>query len=101
MPDGAASYVPDEPTTLEKAKASSEWHEDRARAREVNALINNSVWAQVECYNDKLVVATKVLYKRKIGEDRRVENCNCRLVARVYHQIKGLHYFFFFFGHAW
>lgn len=41
---------------------------------------------------DKLVVGTKTICKRNIGEVGKVETYKCRLLAQAVRQIKGLHY---------
>ncbi|CAM9530808.1 unnamed protein product, partial [Ascophyllum nodosum] len=42
----------------------------------------NCVYKQVARPKDKLVVGTKMLYNRKIGQDGKVEEYKCRLVAQ-------------------
>ena len=37
-------------------------------------MVENCVYKQVARPKDKLVVGTKLLYKRKIGQDGKVEN---------------------------
>ena len=43
--------------------------------------VENCIYKQVARPKDKLEVGTKMLYKRKIGKDGKVEKCKCRLVA--------------------
>ena len=40
----------------------------------------------------KLVVGTKMLYKRKFGQDGKVEKYKCRLVAHRFWQVEGVQY---------
>ena len=56
------------------------------------AMVENCVYKQVARPKDKLVVGTKMLYKRKIGQDGKVEKYNCRLVAQGFWQMEGVHY---------
>ena len=48
----------------------------------MRGMVENSVYEQVVKPKDKLVVVTKMLYKRKVGEDGTVEKYKCRLVAQ-------------------
>ena len=41
---------------------------------------------------DKLLVGTKMLYRRKLGQDGKVEKYKCRLVAQGFWQVEGIHY---------
>ena len=41
---------------------------------------------------DKLVVGTKTLHKRKIGQDGKIEKYKYRLVAKGFWQVEGVHY---------
>ena len=38
------------------------------------------------------MVGTKMFYKRKIGQDGKVEKCKCRLVAQGLWQVEGIYY---------
>ena len=55
-------------------------------------MVENFVYKQVARPKDKLVVGTKMLYKRKIGQDGKVEKYKCRLVAQEFWQGEGIHY---------
>ena len=55
-------------------------------------MVENRVYKQVARPKDKLVVATKMLYRRKIGQDGKVEKYKCRLVAQGFWQMEGVHY---------
>ena len=54
--------------------------------------MENCVFKQVARPKDKLVVDTKILYKRKFGQDGKVEKYKCLLVARGFWQVEGVHY---------
>ena len=41
---------------------------------------------------DKLVIGTKMLYKRKVGQDGKVEKYKCRLAAQGFWQVEGVQY---------
>ena len=55
-------------------------------------MVENCVYDQVTRPKDKLVIGTKMLYKRKIGQDGKVEKYKCRLVAQGFWQVEGVHY---------
>ena len=55
-------------------------------------MVENCVYKQMARPKDKLVVGTKMLYKRKIGQDGKVEKYKCRLVAQGFWQVEGVHY---------
>ena len=76
-----------------QAMESPEWDEWR-KAEETNLLrmVENCVYKQVAGPKDKLVVGTKMLYKRKIGQDGKVEMYKCRLVAQGFWMVEGVHY---------
>ena len=48
---------------------------------EMFGMVKNCVYKQVARPKDKLVVGTKMLYKRKIGQDGKVEKYKCPLVV--------------------
>ena len=82
-----------EPRNWRQAMESPEWDEGRnAEETEMPGIVENCVYKQVARPNDKLVVGTKMLYKRKIGEDGKVEKYKCRLVAQGFWQVEGIHY---------
>ncbi|CAM9786059.1 unnamed protein product, partial [Ascophyllum nodosum] len=83
MPTGLASYLPDEPTTLHEAKVSPEWPQWRgALKREMDGQIARGVWKVVDRPKGKTVLGTKTVFKRKVGQDGRVEKYKCRFVAK-------------------
>ncbi len=93
MPEGLASFLPPEPNTVRQAMASPErdyWK--GAMDVEMEGLINNNVWEQVPRPEGTLVVGTKMIFKRKVGPNGEVEKYKCRLVARGFQQVQGLHY---------
>ena len=94
MPTGLASYLPDEPTTLHEAKVSPEWPQWRgALKREMDGQIARGVWTVVDRPKEKkIVLGTKTVFKRKVGQDDRLEKYKCRFVAKGFRQIKGIHY---------
>ena len=93
MPTGLASYLPDEPTTLHGVKMSPDWPQWRgALKREMDGQIARGVGKVVDRPKGKTVLGAKTVYKRKTGQDRRVEEYKCRLVAQGFRQIKGIHY---------
>ncbi|CAN0255023.1 unnamed protein product, partial [Ascophyllum nodosum] len=55
-------------------------------------MVENCVYKQVARPKDKLVVGAKMLYKRKIRQDGKVEKYKCRIVAQGFWQVKGVHY---------
>ena len=82
-----------EPRSRRQAVESPEWDEwQKAEETEMLGMIENFVYKQVARPKDKLVVGTKMLYKRKIGQDRKVEKYKCRLVAQGFWQVEGVHY---------
>ena len=93
MPTSLASYLPDEPITLHEAKVSPKWplwH--GALKREIDGQIARGVWKVVDRAKGKTVLGTKTVFKRKVDQDGRVEKYKCRFVAKVFRQIKGIHY---------
>ena len=54
-------------------------------------MVENCVYKQVARPKDKLVVGTKMLYKRKIRQDGKVEKYKYRLVAQGFWQVEGIH----------
>ena len=90
---GLASYLPDEPTTLHEAKVSPEWPQRRgALKREMDGQIARGVWKVVGRPKEKNVLVIKTVFKRKVGQDGRVEKYQCRFVAKRFRQTKGIHY---------
>ena len=66
-----------------QAMESPEWDEWRkAEETEMLGMVENWVYKQVAWPKDKLVVGTKMLYKRKLGQDGKVEKYKCRLVVQ-------------------
>ena len=55
-------------------------------------MVENCVYKQVARPKDKLVVGTKMLYNRKIGQDGKVEKYKCQLVAQGFWQLESVHY---------
>ncbi|CAN0408895.1 unnamed protein product, partial [Ascophyllum nodosum] len=82
-----------EPRNRRQAMESPEWDEWRkVEETEILGMVENCVYKQVARPKDKLVVGTKMLYKRKIGQDGKVEKHKCRLVAQGLWQVEGVHY---------
>ena len=82
-----------EPRNRRQAMESPEWDEWRkAEETEMLGIVENCVYKQVARPKDKLVVGTKTLYKRKFGQDGKVEKYKCRLVAQGFWQVEGVHY---------
>ena len=82
-----------EPKNRRQAMESTEWDEWRkAEETEMLGMVENCVYKQVARPKDKLVVGTKMLYKRKIGQDGKVEKYKCRLVVQGFWQVEGIHY---------
>ena len=74
-------------------RQATEWDEWRkAEETEMLGMVENRVYKQVARSKGKLVVGTKMLYKRKIGKDGKVEKYKCRLVAQGFRQVEGVHY---------
>ena len=71
-----------EPRNRRHAMESPEWDEWRkAEETEMLGTLDNCVYKQVARPKDKLVVGTKMLYKRKnrkVGQGREVQVPNCR-----------------------
>ncbi|CAN0246531.1 unnamed protein product, partial [Ascophyllum nodosum] len=55
-------------------------------------IVENCVYKEMARPKDKLVVGTKMLCKRKIGQDGEVVKYKCRLVAQGSLQVDGVHY---------
>ena len=82
-----------EPRNRRQAIGSPEWDKWRkAEKTELLEMVETCIYNQVARPKDKLVVGTKMLYKRKIGQDGKVEKYRCRLVARGFWQVEGAHY---------
>ena len=82
-----------EPKNRRQAMESPEWGEWRkVEETEMLGMIENCVYKQVARPKDKLVVGTKTLYKRNIGQDGKVEKYKCRLVAQGLWQVESVHY---------
>ena len=82
-----------EPRNRWQAMGSPEWNEWRkAEETEMLGMVENCVYKQVAWPKDKLVVGTKMFYKRKIGKDVKVKKYKCRLVAHGFWQVEGVHY---------
>ena len=82
-----------EPRNRRQAMESPEWDKWRkAEETEMLGILENCVYKQVARPKNKLVVGTKMLYKRKIGQDGKVEKYKCRLVAQGLWQVEGVHY---------
>ena len=72
-----------EPRNRRQAMELQEWDKWRkAEETEMLGMVENCVYKQVARPKDKLVVGTKMLYKRKIGQNGKVEKYKCRLVAQ-------------------
>ena len=54
-------------------------------------IVKNCAYKQMTRRKNKLVVATKVLYKRNIGQDGEVEKYQCRLVTQGW-QVEEVYY---------
>ena len=82
-----------EPRNRRQAMELPEWDKWRKEEEtEMLGTVENYVYKQVARPKDKLVVGTKMLYKRKIGQDGKVEKYKCRLVAQGVWQVEGVHY---------
>ena len=82
-----------EPRNWRQAMESPEWDKWRkAEETEMLGMVENCVYKQVARAKDKLAVGTKMLYKRKIGQDGKVEKYKSRLVAQGFWQVKGVRY---------
>ena len=81
-----------EPRNPRQTMESPEWDEWRkAEETEILGMVENCVYKQVARSEDKLVIGTKMLYKRKIGQDGKVEKYKCRLVTQGFWQVGGVH----------
>ncbi|CAN0158978.1 unnamed protein product, partial [Ascophyllum nodosum] len=82
-----------EPRNRRQAMESPEWNEWRkAEDTEMLGTVENCVYKQLARPKDKLVVGTKMLYKRNIGQDGKIEKYKCRFVAQGFWQVEGVHY---------
>ena len=91
----AMQATPDipEPTNRQQAMESPEWDEWlKAEETEILGMVGNCVYKQVARPKDNLVVGTKIFYKRKVGQDGKVEKYKCRFVAQRFWQVEGVHY---------
>ena len=88
----AALDIP-EPRNRRQAMESPEWEEWwKADETEMLGMAENCVYKLVARPKNKLVVGTKMLFKRKIGQDVKVEKYKGRLVAQGFWQVEGVHY---------
>ena len=82
-----------EPRNRRQAMESPEWDKWwKAEETEMFGMVENCVYKQMARPKDKLAVGTKMLYKRKIGQDGKVEKYMCRLVTQGFWQVEGVHY---------
>ena len=82
-----------EPRNRRQAMESPEWGEWRkAEETEMLGMVENCIYKQMARPKDKLVVGTKMLYKRKIRQDGKVEKYKCRLVGQGFWQVEGVYY---------
>ena len=82
-----------EPRNRRQAMESPECDEWRkAEETEMLGMVEKCVYKQVARPKDKIVVGTKMLYKRKIGQDGKVKKYKYRLVAQGFWQVEGVHY---------
>ena len=80
-----------EPGNWRQAMEPREWDEWRkAEDTEMLGMVENCVYEHVARPKDKLVVGTKTLYRRKIGQNS--WKYKCRLVAQGFWQVEGVHY---------
>ena len=82
-----------EPRNRRQAMESPEWDEWwKAEETEMLGMVENCVYKKVARPKNKLVVGTKMLYKRIIGQNGKVEKYKCRLVVQGFWQVEGVHY---------
>ena len=82
-----------EPRNRRQAMESPEWDKWwKAEETEMLGMVENCVYKQLARPKNKLVVGAKMLYKRKIGQDGKIEKYKCRLVAQGFWQVGGIHY---------
>ena len=82
-----------EPRNRRQAMEPPEWDKwGKAEETEMLGMVENCVYKTVAPPKDKLVVDTKMLYKRKIEQDGKVETYKCRLVAQGFWQVEVVHY---------
>ncbi|CAM9591284.1 unnamed protein product, partial [Ascophyllum nodosum] len=87
------NHLPPEPTTLREAQASPEWlNWQRAWKSEMDGQLARQVWEVVPRSKGKTALGTKIIFKRQIGKDGRIETYKCRFVAQGFRQIKCIHY---------
>ena len=82
-----------EPRTIEEALNGNErklWTD--AMETEMKSMYENNVWTLVECPNDRKIIGSRWVYKRKIGSDGKISSYKARLVAQGYNQIEGIDY---------
>ena len=89
----AATIQNKEPLTVNEALDSSEKNEWRqAMEEEVKSMHKNDVWELVEPPQDRQVIGSKWVFKRKIDSGGSVERYKARLVAQGFTQKPGLDY---------
>ncbi|CAM9723757.1 unnamed protein product, partial [Sphacelaria rigidula] len=49
-------------------------------------------WETVDRPEDKTLLGTRLVFKRKINKDGQIEKYKCRFVAQGFRQIPGIHY---------
>ena len=90
MPTGLASYLSDESTTPHEAEVSLEWPQRcNALKREMNGQIARGVWKVVDRPKRKNVLRTKLVFKRKVGQDGRVKQYKCPFVTQGFVRSRG------------
>ena len=93
IPEPVAGDVPAEPKNCQQAMDSPEWEEWRkVEEVEIRDIVENGVYKQMARSKNKLVVGTKMLYKRKIRQDGEVEKYTYRLIDQGFWQVEGAHF---------
>ena len=91
---GYGNDLPPEPRSRRQAMGWPEWkYWEAAEKTEVGGLISKVVWTQCPRPKGNVVLGTKRLSSRRIGERGEVVKHECRFVAHGLWKIRGLHRF--------
>ena len=92
-PGEYSNYLSPEPQSHRQGMEPPKWEcWEAVEKSEMGGLISKEVWAQYPCPKGKVVLGTKRLNSRKVGERGGVVKPKCRFVAQDFRHIKGLHY---------
>ena len=81
-----------------QSKDSRKWLD--AMNYEIESMYINKVWTLENVPKGSNPIGCKLIFKKKIGADGKIETYKARLVEKGYHQILGIDYGETFSGHA-